>query len=280
LIGSSQFVEVSGLRLHYLDYGGAGKPLVCIHGLTRNAHDFDALAPHLTSAYHVISLDVRGRGDSEWGPPTDYTVPNYVSDLAAILDQLAIGRVTLIGTSMGGMISIVYAGGYPDRVEKLVLNDIGPDLDPSGVRRIANFTAEAPSEFANLSEVAAYVRQIYPPFAKTPEPALTEFIKWSVKETPGGRLTWKMDPAVRRAMRAGGTAARPLDLWVPYARIIAPVLIVRGGESDLLSAATAQRMCRVLKDVRLAEVPGVGHAPSLVEPVALTAIREFLEVQN
>ena len=128
----SKFITINGLQLHYLDHGTPDKPpLLCVHGLTQNAHAFDGLAAHLTSHYHVRSLDVRGRGDSAWGPGIEYTPQTYVSDLAGFLEALKIERVTLIGTSMGGMISILYAGGYPDRVAKLVLNDIGPDIDPT-----------------------------------------------------------------------------------------------------------------------------------------------------
>ncbi len=276
-MATSKSVTANGLRLHYIDHGGEGNPwLVCIHGLTGNAHNFDALAPHLVPAYHAIAIDVRGRGDSQWGPPTDYTVPSYVTDLAAILDQLDIAKVTLIGTSMGGIISMAHAGGYPDRVVKLVLNDIGPEIDPAGAKRIGNYVGEAPSEFANLSEVAAYYRRTYPPFAKLSEPAALEFVKWTVKPGPNGRPRLEDGSRVRRSMRAAGAAARMPDLWMQYARITAPILIVRGAESDVLSPATAERMCRVLTGVRLAEVPGVGHAPSLVEPESLRAIDEFL----
>jgi esterase len=280
-MATGKFITANGLRLHYLDYGAEGKPpLLCIHGLTGCAHNFDRLAPHLTASYHVRSLDVRGRGESQWGPPMDYTLPAYVNDLAAFLDQLGIAKVTLIGTSMGGIISIGYAGGYPDRVEKLVLNDIGPDIDPAGAARIAGFVGAAPSDFADIAEVAAYYRKTAPPLATAPEAAVLEWITPLVKPTPEGRLTFRMDPAVRRAMRSTGAAARMPDLLMQYARIKASILVVRGAESDVLSAATARRMCQVLKGVRLVEVPGVGHAPSLVEPEALTAIREFLAISE
>jgi len=276
---AGKFVSANGVKLRYLDYGGKGNPpLLCIHGLTGCAHNFDALAPHLVSGYHAMSLDVRGRGESQWGPPMDYTVPTYIADLAAMLDQLGIGQVTLIGTSMGGIISLAYAGGFPDRVAKLVLNDIGPEIDPAGAKRIGSYVGEAPSEFANMSAVVAYYRQHYPPLAAAPEPAVLRWVEPLVKPASAGGLTFRMDPAVRRAMRAAGAAARMPDLWMQYARITAPILIVRGADSDVLSAATARRMCQVLKGVRLAEIPGVGHAPSLVEPEALAAIREFLRV--
>ena len=212
-MSASKFITLNGLKLHYLDHGTQGKPpLVCIHGLTGNAHNFDVLAPRLSSSYHVMSVDVRGRGDSGWTAGTEYTPQNYAADLAGLLDELKIDRVTLIGTSMGGMISILFAGGYPHRVEKLILNDIGPDIDPVGLARIGNYVGESPSEFNNLKEVAAYYREHYPPMRNIPEPELIEQVKWSVKPADNGKLTWKMDPQIRKPMR---TAARPLDMWVP-----------------------------------------------------------------
>ncbi len=274
-----KFHQAGGVRLHYLDFGGDSKPaLVCIHGLTGNAHNFDALAPHLAARYRVLALDVRGRGDSQWGPPLDYNPQVYVSDLKEFLDAAGIARTALIGTSMGGIISMMFAGGYPERVERLVLNDIGPEIAPAGLQRIVAYVSEAPERFDDLAAVAAYYRATYPPAAKLAEAELAEWVRWSVKPTAGGGLTWKMDPAVRKPPR-GGSAARPLDLWLHYTRVLAPILIVRGAESDVLAPETAARMLKVQRGARLVEVPGVGHAPSLVEPQALAALGEFLGLQ-
>jgi pimeloyl-ACP methyl ester carboxylesterase len=247
--------------------------------LTGNAHNFDALAQHLASSYRVLAIDVRGRGDSEWGPPLDYNPQVYVNDLKTFLDALGISRATLIGTSMGGIISMMFAGGYPEVVERLVLNDIGPEVSPAGLQRIVSYVGEAPQRFDDLAAVGAYYRETYPPAAKLGEDELIEWVRWSVKPAEGGGLTWKMDPAIRRTPR-GGSAARPIDLWLHYTRVLAPILIVRGAESDILSAETAARMLKVQRGARLVEVPGVGHAPSLVEPQALAAIREFLGVKS
>jgi len=270
-----KFQLAGGLKLHYLDFGGEGKPvLVCIHGLTGNAHNFDALAPQLAARYRVLSVDVRGRGDSAWGAPLDYNPQVYVSDLKEFLDALGIKRVSLVGTSMGGIISMMYAGGYPETVERLVLNDIGPEIDPAGLVRIMAYVSQAPERFKDMTEVSAYYRATYPPAAKLSDAELSEWVRWSVKPAENRGLTWKMDPAVRRPPR-GGSAARPIDLWLPYNRVIAPILIVRGVESDILSRDTAARMVKVQRGVRLVEVPGVAHAPSLVEPEALDAIKGF-----
>ncbi len=274
-----KFQTAGGLRLHYLDFGGEATPvLVCLHGMTGNAHNFDALAPHLARRYHVLALDVRGRGDSAWGPALDYSPQVYVSDLKEFLDALGVARVSLVGTSMGGIISMMFAGGYPESVARLVLNDIGPDIEPAGLLRIMAYIAEAPERFKDLAEVGAYYRATYPPAAQLSDAALAEWARWSVKPAEGGGLTWKMDPAIRRPPR-GGSAARPIDLWLHYNRVMAPILVVRGADSDILSRDTAARMLKVQRGVQLAEVPGVGHAPALVEPAALEALADFLAAQ-
>src|SRR5580698_6199071 len=235
LSAESRYFSANGLKLHYLDYGNQAKPpIVCIHGLSGNAHNFDGLAPHLMNDHHVMSIDVRGRGDSEWGPPGEYAPPVYVSDLSLMLEALELERVTLIGTSMGGIISMIFAGGYPHRVDRLVLNDIGPEVNPAGLKRITDYFTEAPTDFKDLADVAAYYRANYPFLADASEPELIEFVRWAVKPADDGRLTWKIDPAVRNIPRTG-TAARPMDMWVPYARITARTMVIRGAESDILA---------------------------------------------
>jgi pimeloyl-ACP methyl ester carboxylesterase len=280
-MAKSQFTTINGLSLHYLDFGNDAKPpLVCIHGLSGNAHNFDGLAVHLAPEYHVISLDVRGRGDSQWGASEEYNPSVYSSDLARLIDTLGFQRVTLIGTSMGGVIAMLYGGGYPERVERMVLNDVGPEVDPAGIKRITASMTTSPAEFASLSEVGAYYRENYPAMRQMREQELLDFVKWAVKPATSGGLRWKMDPAIRNVPRTG-SAARPLDMWVPYARIMAPILVVRGNDSDILARATAQRMCTVLpQQTTIVEVPGVGHAPSLLEPEALSAIKQFLSAQQ
>jgi pimeloyl-ACP methyl ester carboxylesterase len=277
-MASDKFANANGLRLHYIDYGNEGAPwIVCVHGLTANAHSFDALAGVLAAKYHVISVDVRGRGDSQWGPPTEYLNQNYVTDLAKMLEGLGIARASLVGTSMGGIISMMYAGGWPERVERLVVNDIGPEIDPAGMARIASYVGEAPERFKDIGEVVKYYKENYPQLAKLPDGVVAEQVKWSVKPGSDGALAWKMDPNVRRPLR-GGTAQQRFDLWVPYARIACPILIVRGADSDILDRGTASRMCKVLKRAKTVEVPGVGHAPSLMEPEALGAIKELFGI--
>ena len=267
------FATINNLRLHYLDHGAQSRPpLVCIHGLSGNAHSFDGIAPHFSALYHVVAIDVRGRGDSQWGQQDQYTIAAYVDDLTLLLEHLGFQRVSLIGTSMGGVIAMVWAGKNPRRIERVVLNDVGPQADPGGVTRIAAYFSHAPEEFRDMSEVVSYHRENYPAMAGLPDAVMTEWVKWSVKPTGHGTLNWKIDPAIR-LMRADRAAQ---DLWEPYRRIDAPILIVRGAQSDILSPETARKMCQPPNAARVVEVPGVGHAPSLTEPAAMAALQEFL----
>ena len=210
-MAEDKFQTAGGVKLHYLDFGGVGKPaLVCIHGLTGNAHNFDALVPHLSARYHVLAVDVRGRGDSGWGPPMDYNPQVYVSDLKEFLDALGIKRVSLVGTSMGGVISMMYAGGYPETVERLVLNDIGPEIDPTGLLRIMAYVGQAPERFKDMAEVRAYYRATYPPAVKLSD-AESDRVGTMVGQTNGGRRAYMEDGpggSPSAARRLGSAADR------------------------------------------------------------------------
>lgn len=280
-MAESRFATVNNLRLHYLDYGNqAAPPLVCIHGLTGNAHHFDTLAQYLAPHFHMMAIDVRGRGESAWGPRDEYTLHHYVDDLMGLLDAIGVLRVSLIGTSMGGLISMIFAGEHPARAGHLVLNDIGPSVDTRGIVRIAGYVPKAPKDFRDHSELIAYHRHVYPPVAKLPDSDVLRWVGTSVMPIPGGRLGWRMDPAVRSAI-VGPSALHALpDLWKIYARITASILIVRGETSDILSRETVERMIRVQPKARVIEVSGVAHAPFLNEPQVLAGMREFFGISR
>ena len=269
---TDRFVRVGNLNLHYLEWGQAGAPpVIMVHGLSGNAHAFDNLAPHFLPMYHVIAVDVRGRGDSDWAGDADYSNDAYVADLEGLRQALGFERISLVGTSLGGRISMTYAGAYPDRVERTVLNDIGPQIDPRGGDRIAVSTREAVTSFASMDEVLAWHAQQRPGFNLLSDTEQRVTAGHAVKPQPGGGYTWKMDPAVRTDPRRPD----PETSWTLARRIPGPVLLVRGGDSDLLSLETAQRMVREMQDCRMVEVPGVGHAPTLSEPEALNAVKEL-----
>ena len=272
---TDRFVRVGDLNLHYLEWGEAGRPpVVMVHGLSGNAHNFDNLAPHLAGRYHVISVDVRGRGESDWAADADYSNDAYIADLEGLRRSLGFERMSLVGTSLGGRISMSYAGTYPDRVERTVLNDIGPDIDPRGGARIASSTREAVTTFKTMEEVIAWHCEQRVGFSSLNDSDQRAVAGHAVKGLPGGGYTWKMDPAVRTDPRRPD----PETSWKLALNIPGPVLLVRGGDSDLLSPETAQRMVAEMQDCRMVEVPGVGHAPTLTELEALGPIMEFFSL--
>lgn len=272
------FVHANGIRHHLLARGAPGAPVVImIHGLAGQAHTFDGIANILAARFHVYCLDVRGRGESEWGPPEQYTIDTYVQDLEAVREALGLQRFALVGTSMGGLITMQYAPRYPERVSHAVLNDIGPEIDPAGLQRILAYLQGAPEMFADLKAVVRYYRQHYAPMVATlNDDQLLEFARYNVRRSDAGVYVWKMDPAIRTAQPAPPS----IDPWEAYCAIACPILIVRGAQSDVLSPKTARKMLEANPRASLVEVPGVGHAPLLTEPEARKALEAFLAPSN
>ena len=272
----SMQVSVNGLDLHYLDWGNAGAaPVVCVHGYTSSAQAFNALARHFHDRFHIVAPDVRGHGESAWSPARAYQYRDQVGDLAGFVDQLGLTRFTLIGTSMGGIIAMAYAGTYPERLMGLVINDIGPDVE-GGVQRIIQMVRSRPEEFATLDDAMVYRREMSPIVASRTMEDQRELALGVLRQRQDRRWVWKMDPAYIRQRVQDGTPQRPA-LWPVLQRLPCPTLVVWGTESDILSEAQARRMVEILPRVELVAVPGVGHAPTLVEPVVLAALKSFLE---
>jgi pimeloyl-ACP methyl ester carboxylesterase len=269
----SQMLTVNGLRLHYLDWGNAGAPpVVCVHGFTSSAQAFNALARHFAHRFHLLVPDVRGHGDSAWSPTEAYQFSDQVGDLAAFVDQVGLAQLTLIGTSMGGRIAMAYAGEHPERLVRVVINDIGPDVE-GGSQRIIQTVGTRPEAFATLDDAIAYRRQVSS-IRRSAEDE-REFALGVLRQRPDGQWVWKMDPAYIRQRRQPGGRPRPM-LWPVLAHLPCPTLVVWGMESDVLLEAQARRMVAVLPQGELVAVPGVGHAPTLVEPVVLAALERFL----
>lgn len=268
------FVQANGLRHHLIARGAPGAPVIMmLHGLAGQAHVFDGIASKLAAKHHVYCLDVRGRGESDWGPAEGYGVDTYVADLEAIREALGLPRFTLIGTSMGGIITMNYAPRFPERVERAVINDIGPEIDPVGLARILQYVGHAPEMFADMKAVLKYYRENYGPMVEhLPEDQIADFARWNVRKSDSGVYVWKMDPQVRK----GGAPAASMDQWDAVAGIQCPVLILRGAKSDVLNPGIAARMVETIGDARLVEVPGVGHAPILTEPDSVRALEAFL----
>lgn len=273
----SKHLTVNGLRLHYLDWGNGGAPpVVCVHGYTSSAQTFNALARRLWNRVHIIAPDVRGHGESAWSPTESYQYRDQAGDLAAFVDQLELARFTLIGTSMGGIIAMAYAEAHAERLAGLVLNDIGPDVEP-GSQRITQTVGARPDDFATLDDAMAYRRQVSPVTAsRTPEDQ-RELALGVLRQRGNGRWVWTMDAAYIRQRVTHGAPVRPA-LWPALERVSCPALVVWGTDSDVLSEAQARRMADVLPHGELVAVPGVAHAPTLVEPVVLAALERFLGV--
>ncbi len=268
------FVEANGIRHHLIARGSQGTPVVVmLHGLAGQAHVFDAAATALAARNHVYCMDIRGRGESNWGPMEGYNVATYVADLEAVRTALGIGRFTLVGTGLGGIIAMNYATTHPENVAGIVVNDVGPELEAAGVERILKHVAEAPEMFADMKAVLKYYRELYVHMVEhIHEDALAEFARHNVRKNDNGLFVWKMDPVIRR--EAAPSLGR--DPWGAFARIGCPVLVFRGERSDVLSAETAAKMASSLKDSEVVTVPGVGHAPTLTEPAAMDALGAFL----
>ena len=226
-----------------------------MHGLTRNCADFADLAEHLCERYRVITVDQRGRGRSDYDPiVANYTPVTYVRDMFTLLDKLALEETILVGTSMGGLMAFLMATTQPGRVKAMIINDVGPELDPRGQARSINQVA-----FPDFSD-----RQ------------WLDFTRGIYREEDGVPVL-AYDPAIAAPMEEEGSGAIPPDLWPLFESIIGiPMLVVRGALSDILATSCVEAMLRQKPDLQVAEIPNRGHAPTLTEPASLVAIDAFL----
>lgn len=269
-----------GLQIHARDYPGpaGAMPVVCLHGLTRNAADFANLAAHLQCRYRVIVVEQRGRGRSDYDPqPERYQLGQYVDDTRGLLQALEVERPVLVGTSMGGLMSLLMLATDPDGYRGAVLNDIGPVVEADGLRRIQGYVGQGrPAE--SWEEAIATTREIhadaFPDFTDADWQAFTERL---YRRDEQGRLVPDYDPAIAQPLTASEDAATPPDLWSVFeASGAVPMLIIRGTRSDILSAATLREMCDRKPDARSLELTRIGHAPTLDEAPARQALDAFL----
>lgn len=272
---ASERVMIDGLQLHYLDWGNpAGPPVVCVHGYTSSADAFNGFARHFRERFHILALDVRGHGESQWSPDGAYTYRDQAGDLASFVDRLGFGQFILLGTSMGGIIAMTYAMEHGQRLRALVLNDIGPEVE-QGSQRITAMVRDRPDEFASLEDAMAYRREVSPIVSARNAADQRELALGALRQLSDGKWGWKMDPAYIRQRVERGAPVRP-NLWPALAGLACPALAVWGTDSDVLSEAQARRMVETLPKGELLSIPGVGHAPSLVEPASLAGLDRFL----
>ncbi len=248
--------------LSWLEHGDPdGEPVVCVHGLTRNAHDFDHLAGEVAArGRRVLAVDVVGRGGSSWlADPDGYQLPVYADHLARWLELLGLDRVDWVGTSMGGLVGIVLAAREASAVRRLVLNDIGPSVPAEALAGIRSYLALDPV-FADLASLEAHLRLIHAGFGELTDEEWRSMARHSGRESGGG---WRMhyDPAIRVPFLA--TADAGIDLWVPWDAIRCPTFVLHGAESALLTPAVLDEMRRRRPEVETVTLPGLGHAPAL-----------------
>jgi pimeloyl-ACP methyl ester carboxylesterase len=270
-----------GLKLHYRDYAGAGistlPPVLCLHGLTRNARDFDVLAPRLAATRRVLCPDMRGRGDSEYAKDSaTYNPLQYVDDVVMLLDHLGIGRAVIIGTSLGGLMTMILAMIAPHRIAAAVLNDIGPEVDPAGIAKIRGYLGQGRS-FPTWMHAARALEEAHG--ATYPGWQIADWLamaKRIMTLAPNGRIVFDYDMRIAEPFsQPGGEGAA--DLW-PGLKALAgrPLLVVRGETSDILSAPTLAAMLDAMPDAEAVTIPGTGHVPTLDEPDAVAAIERLL----
>ena len=274
-------LHVHGLhRMAYWEWGDPMNPrvLVCVHGLSRQGRDFDALADALAGHYRVVAPDVAGRGDSDWLPdPMAYVVPTYVADMVTLLARLNAESVHWVGTSMGGLIGMGVASLKGSPITRLVLNDVGPTLEPGALQRIGTYLGQ-PLRWNTLEEAADYLWTIsksFGPHTREQWLALTRHML----RTDGDGFKLHYDPAIAvpfRAVTPEMAAAGEAALWQAYDAITCPTLVLRGAQSDLLSHGTAQAMTQRGPMARLHEFEGVGHAPMFSTPEQINVVQEFL----
>lgn len=275
------YTAPDGVRTWYRHYdsGQDRLPVLCMHGLTRNSRDFEAVIPAIVaSGRPVIAVDVRGRGHSDHDPaPENYNPVVYVQDMLGVLAQAGWDRVITLGTSMGGLMSMVMAVTRPGLIAGAILNDIGPEIDPKGLARIQGYVGGASGPFAGWPQAAAAVRAINgSAFPKQTDPAFWEaFARRTCRELQTGEVVFDYDPAISQLARAGNVA--PPDLWPLFDALAAsPLLLIRGEITDLLAVSCVERMRERAPHMVYAQIPDIGHAPLLTEPEAASAIGSFL----
>jgi pimeloyl-ACP methyl ester carboxylesterase len=273
-----QCISPAGLhRIAYLEWGDAKNPraLVCAHGLTRCARDFDNFARALAGHYRVICPDVAGRGDSDWlADPMLYQIPQYVSDMVTLIARLDAAEVHWVGTSMGGLIGMAYAAQSETPIRKLVVGDAGPVISKVSLERIAAYVGIAP-QFPSIEAAEQYVRAVsasFGPHSDAEWRFLTEVV---VRKQADGGLRMHYDPRLAEPFRKN-MPEKDLEMWPLWDAVRCPTLLLRGANSDLLSKETAAQMAARGPKAKVLEIAGVGHAPTLMHDDQIKLVRDFL----
>ena len=274
-----EWTSADGLTLHYRDYPGRTDrpPLLCIPGLTRNVRDFEPVAEAFAGEWRVIAVDLRGRGQSAYArDPSTYVPLHYAVDILALLEQAGLERVVAVGTSLGGIVTMLLALQAPERIAAAVLNDIGPDIEAAGVERIRGYVGQGRSFPTWMHAARGLKEQAGEAY---PDCTVTDWLRLAKRLMAvgaGGRIAFDYDMKIAEPFQAR-LPAEPVDLW-PAFRALAgrPVMAIRGELSDILSEATLARMKRELPTLETVTIARTGHPPTLEEPPAQQAIASLL----
>ena len=264
-------------RLAYTEWPGPTRDapvLLCVHGLTRNSRDFDVLAEALSKHYRVVCPDMPGRGKSDWlNDATDYGYPVYLGDITALIARLDVERVDWVGTSMGGIIGMLFAALPNAPLGKLVINDVGALVPKAGIERIASYAGLDPG-FADLAAFEAALRRVHAPFGPLSDAQWRHLATHSFRRKQDGSIGFNYDPKIAEAFKQGPIA--DVVLWSSWDAIKCPVLVLRGEQSDIVLASDAAAMTERGPQTKLVEFSGIGHAPALMADDQIAAIRDFL----
>ncbi len=263
-------------RLAWTEWGPerAARTVLCVHGLTRNGRDFDALARSLGEAgCRVVCPDMPGRGASDWLPkPDDYAYPIYMQTVSALYARLDVEKLDWVGTSMGGLIGMLLAAQRGHFIRRLVLNDVGPFIPAAALKRLGDYVGRDP-RFEDFGQVEAYLRKVHAPFGQLTDPEWMHLAFHSAEESGDGNLRLRYDPAIGKPFQ--DKPADDLALWAFWDQLRVPVLAIRGADSDLLLRETLLRMAKK-PSCEAVEIAGCGHAPALMAPDQIGTIQNFL----
>ena len=288
-------------RIAYTDWGNAGNPhvVVCVHGLARNSRDFDYLADALTPECRVVCMDVAGRGESDWlANKSDYKFSTYQSDGAAMLARASApagsrwldrfsargeARVDWVGTSMGGLIGMLLAAKKNSPIRRLVLNDVGPLIPWSALFRMKGYITRG-RRFASEAEVEAYLRDVCAPFGPLSDEHWHHLARHGARRGAGSHMELRYDPGIGEGLHGhidpefplGPDLMRGIDLWNIWSKVQCPTLVLRGAQSEVLLPVTLAEMRARKPDLEVAEFPGVGHAPALMNEEQIQVVKDFL----
>ena len=263
-------------RIAYTQWGESDNPrvLICVHGLTRNGRDFDTLAAALAADYLVVCPDVAGRGASDWlVDKNDYGYPQYVNDMSALVAHLNADSVHWVGTSMGGLIGMLLAAQPGSPITRMVMNDVGPLIPRAALERIASYVGDDP-HFSSMRELDDYLREIYAPFGPFTDEQWQGLVRSSARALDNAKIGLAYDPGIAVPLRE--MPKQDVDLWSTWSNVRCPVLVIRGEQSDLLLADTAEQMTTTGPRAELAVLAGMGHAPTLMSEDQIALLSRWL----